>query len=159
MREWILLLCLCAVTTYLVVAALEDHKSCTVTRWKHLIGGVPAILLFIVNFSQRCWEQNAMILAFSVMYIVIGFAGVYGFADGLVFAVLTIFFGSIGGAVGSGAVLLIAIIASFSFLFFHCIENMAKKRKVFQNMAGPFIPYILAGYGILWAVILLYAIK
>lgn len=146
MREWILLLCVCAVTAYLVVTALEDHKSCTVTRWKHLIGGIPAILLYIVNFCQRSWEENAMILAFSVMYIIIGFVGVYGFADGLVLAVLTVFFGSIGGAIGSGAVLLIAIIASFSFLICHVIRNTMKGRKIFQNMAGAFVPHILVGY-------------
>ena len=146
MKEWILLLCVFAVTAYLVVTAWEDHKTCKVTRWKHLIGGIPAILLFFVDFSRYSWEENAMIAAFSILYIVLGFVGVYGFADGLVLAVLTMFFGSIGGVVGSGAVLLIAIIASFSFLFCHVVKNIVSKRKIFQNMAGAFIPHILVGY-------------
>lgn len=147
MREWILLLCVCAVTAYLAVTAWEDHKTCEVTRWKHLIGGIPAILLFFVNFSQRSWEENAMIVAFSAMYVLIGYVGVYGFADGLVLSTLTMFFGSIGGAVGSGVVLCIAIIASFSFLFCHVAKSIIKKRSVIRNMAGAFIPHILIGYG------------
>lgn len=151
--EWILLLCMFAVTAYLVVTAWEDHKTCEVTRWKHLIGGIPAILLFFVNFSQRSWEENALIAAFSAMYILVGYAGVYGFADGLVLAVLTMLFGSIGGAVGSGAVLCIAIMASFSFLLCHVVKSIIKKRRVFRNMAGPFIPHILIGYGSVCVVI------
>ena len=152
--EWILLLCVFAVTAYLVVTAIEDYKSCEVTRWKHLIGGIPVILLFFVNLCERSWEENAMIVAFSAMYIVIGYVGVYGFADGLVLAVLTMFFGSVGGVVGSGAVLCIVIIASFSFLFCHVVKSIIKKKKVFRDMVGAFIPHILIGYGSVSVVIL-----
>jgi hypothetical protein len=130
-----------------------------VTRWKHLLGGIPAILMFFGNLSQYSWEQNAMILAFSVLYIIMGFVGVYGFADGLVLAVLTLFFGSVGGVTGSGAVLLIGIIASFSFLFDQIVKNIINKRKIFQNMTGPFIPHILMGYGSVCVVVLICLFK
>ena len=88
-----------------------------------------------------------MIVAFSVMFILMGYVGVYGFADGLVLSTLTMFFGSIGGTVGSGAVLCIAIMASFSFLLCHVVKSIIKKRSGIRNMAGPFIPHILIGYG------------
>ena len=135
-----------AVTVYLAVAAWEDHKSCEVTRWKHLIGGIPAIFLFLLNVHDYSLEENAIILAFSLIYIAVGYVGVYGFADGLVFANLSLFFGSIGGVSGSGAVLLIMILASFSFLGCHVVKSVVCREKVFRNIAGALIPHILAGY-------------
>ena len=146
MEKVVLLLCTLAVTVYLAGTAWEDHKSCEVTRWKHLIGGIPASFLFLCNMCSYSLEENAMVLAFSLVYIVIGYVGVYGFADGLVLANLSLFFGSIGGVCGSGAVFLLMILASFSFLGCHVVKSVADRKKVFQNVAGPLIPHILAGY-------------
>lgn len=146
MEKVVFLVCALAVTVYLAVTAWEDHKSCEVTRWKHLIGGIPAIFLFFLNVNKYNLEENAIILAFSLLYVVIGCVGVYGFADGLVLANLSLFFGSIGGVYGSGAVLLIMILSSFSFLGCHVVKCIMKKQKVFRNIAGALIPHIMAGY-------------
>lgn len=146
MREAIFTLCILAVTVYLAVTALEDYKTCEVTRWKHLIGGIPAVLMYLINMSKYSPEENILVIGFSLVYVAIGFAGVYGFADGLVLANLSMFFGGIGGAVGSGVVLLIVVIAAFSFLICHVIRSMVAKQKVFQKMAGALVPHIMVGY-------------
>lgn len=146
MREAIFTLCILAVTVYLAVTALEDYKTCEVTRWKHLIGGIPAVLMYLINMSKYSPEKNILVIGFSLVYVAIGFVGVYGFADGLVLANLSMFFGGIGGAVGSGVVLLIVVIAAFSFLICHVIRSMVAKQKVFQKMAGALVPHIMVGY-------------
>lgn len=146
MEKVVFLLCVLAVTVYLAVTAWEDHKSCEVTRWKHLIGGIPAIFLSIMNAGHHGLEENAIILAFAMIYIVVGYVGVYGFADGLVLAVLTLFFGSIGGAIGSGAVLLITILAAFSFLGCHMVKCAVEHKKITGSIAGALVPHILIGY-------------
>lgn len=146
MEKVVFLLCVFAVTVYLAVTAWEDHKTCQVTRWKHLIGGIPAILSFFVSISCRGLEENVMILAFSAIYVVVGFVGVYGFADGLVLANLSLFLGSIGGVCGSGAVLLIMILAAFSFLLCHVVKSVTTQGKVFRNITGALIPHVFIGY-------------
>jgi len=70
-------------------------------------------------------------------------------ADGFVFANLSLLFGGIGGTVGIGAVILIAVIAAFSAFFCHNLKYLIKKKKIFQNAAGAFIPHILFGYVVL----------
>ena len=158
MREIMYLLCVFAVTVYLAVAAWEDHKSCEVTRWKHLIGGIPSVMLFVMNMGRFSLEENAMILAFAGIYVVIGYVGLYGFADGLVLSILSLFFGSIGGCAGGGAVLLIAVISAFSFMIFHAAKCLWKHRKIFQNMSGPLIPHIFVGYTAVIAVMIAYVL-
>lgn len=154
MRESIFLICVLAVTVYLAVTAWEDHKTCEVTRWKHLIGGIPAIILYCLHWNQHGMEENAMILAFAIIYVAVGFAGIYGFADGLVLANLSLFFGSIGGATGCGVILLIMIIAAFSFLICHVVKSIVTRRKVFQRISGALIPHILVGYLIVMGIVI-----
>lgn len=144
-----------AVTAYLAVTAWEDYKTCEVTRWKHLIGLFPVVAMFLTNVNLHSMEENVLVLFFAAIYVVIGFAGVYGLADGLVLANLTLFFGSIGGLSGSGAVLLIMVIAAFSFLFCHTVTCVVKHRKVFRNMAGALVPHILVGYGVVVIIMIL----
>ena len=98
-----------------------------------------------------------MILAFSFLFVLIGSLGAYGMADGYVFMILTLFWGSVGGLAGIGMVILIMIIAGFSFLIHHLVKCMVNKGKLFQNMAAALIPHILIGYGIIWAGIFIYA--
>lgn len=140
------MLCVLAVTAYLAVTAWEDYRTCEVTRWKHFIGGIPAFILFFVNWNRHGWGESAITVAFALIYIAIGYAGVYGFADGLILANLSLFFGSIGGLAGSGMVLLIMVIAAFSFLFCHVIKSVVNHRNIFRNMSGALIPHILAAY-------------
>lgn len=144
------LLSVLAVTVYLVVTAWEDHKTCMVTRWKHLIGGIPAIIMYFLNINTYAFEENTMILVFVGLYIVIGCVGVYGFADGIVLAVLTLFFGGSAGMVGAGIVLVIMILAAFSFLICHVMKSVATHGKLFQNVTGALVPHILVGYIVVW---------
>jgi len=157
MKESLFVLCALAVTVYLTVAAWEDYKTCEVTRWKHLIGGIPAICLFCTQCGQHSWQEYAMTFAFSLLFVLAGCLGAYGMADGYVFMILTLFFGSMGGMTGIGMVILIMITAGFSFLIHHLVKCMIKRRKLFQNMAAALIPHILIGYGIVWAGVFIYA--
>ena len=93
---------------------------------------------------------------FAVLYMVVGYAGIYGFADGLVLGILTLFFGSIGGPWGSGVVVLIMVIAAFSFLSCHVVKSVVKHKKIFVNMAGALIPHICVGYVVVLLIVALY---
>ena len=84
------------------------------------------------------------------------YAGIYGFADGLVLAILVLFFGSIGGVIGSGAVLLIMLLASFSFLICHLVKCAAEHKKITGSIAGALVPHILVGYLVVIAVMFCY---
>ena len=157
MKESLFVLSVLAVTVYLTVAAWEDYKTCEVTRWKHLIGGVPAIFLLCTKCGQYSWQEYAMILAFALLFVLAGCLGAYGMADGYVFMILTLFLGSMGGMAGIGVVILILITAGFSFLIHHLVKCMVKRRKLFQNMAAALIPHILIGYVIVWVGVFIYA--
>ena len=157
MKESLFVLSVLAVTVYLIVTAWEDYKTCEVTRWKHLIGGIPAIFLLCTKCGQFSWQEYAMILAFSLLFVLAGCMGAYGMADGYVFMILTLLFGSMGGMAGVGIVILIMITAGFSFLIHHLVKCMIKRRKLFQNMAAALIPHILIGYGIVWTGVFIYA--
>lgn len=146
MGNILFIVCSLAITVYMAVTAWEDYKSCEVTRWKHLVGGIPAILLYIINARRYSVMENLLILVFAVLYIIIGCCGVYGIADGLLLANLTLFCGSIGGISGCGAVLLIMIVAAFSFLITHTAKCVIYKRKIFLHMAGALIPHLFVGY-------------
>lgn len=149
MQKMLFLLCVCTVTVYLAVTAIEDYKTCKVTRWKHLIGFVPASIWLVVNGKANSKADIAMVLLFVFLFVTIGYAGVYGVADGFVLANLTILFGGIGGVTGVGAVILIMISAGFSFIICHIIRCLIKKKRLFQNKASAFVPHILIGYVII----------
>ena len=156
MREILFISCILAVTVYLAVTAWEDYKTCEVTRWKHLVGGIPALLYFFLNCNRYSIEENIAVIFFAVLYTVVGYAGIYGFADGLVLGILTLFFGSIGGPWGSGAVVLIMVIAAFSFFSCHVVKSVVKHKKIFVNMAGALIPHICVGYVVVLLIVALY---
>lgn len=156
MREILFISCMLAVTVYLAVTAWEDYKTCEVTRWKHLIGGIPALLFFFLNCNCYSIEESIAVISFAVLYIVVGCVGIYGFADGLVLGILTLFFGSIGGLWGSGAVVLIMVIAAFSFLVWHVVKSVVKHKKIFADMAGALIPHICVGYVVVLLIVALY---
>ena len=145
MKESLLLLSIMAVTVYLTVAAWEDYKTCEVTRWKHLIGGIPAILLLCTKYNQYSCQEYGMILAFSLLYVLAGYMGAYGMADGYVFMILTLHFGSIGGLAGIGIVILIMIMAAFSFLVCHVLKCVITHTRI-RNVSGAMIPHIFVGY-------------
>lgn len=158
MREILFVACVLAVTVYLAVTAWEDHKTCEVTRWKHLIGGIPAIYLLCSQYGLSSLWEYAILLAFSAVYVLAGCMGVYGMADGYVLAILNLFFSGIGGLAGGGIVVLIMIVAGFSFLIAHLIECMVKRKKLFRNMAAAFVPHILIGYIVAWIGLFLYTV-
>lgn len=157
MKEILFILSVLAVTVYLTVAAWEDHKTCEVTRWKHLIGGIPVVLLLCSKYSQYSWQEYALILVFSLLFVLAGCVGVYGMADGYVLMILVLLFGSIGGVMGIGMVILIMVIAGFSFVLTHLIKCIVKRRRLFQNMAAAFIPHILVGYVLIWIGVMIHA--
>ena len=135
-----------AVTVYLIAAAIEDYKTCQVTRWKHFIGFIPAFLWFVINIRQFLIVEFTIILAFLLTFIGIGYEGIYGLADGFVLANLSLLFGGTGGAAGIGMVILIMLVASFSFFICHVWSRFIKKESIFKNAAGPLIPHITVGY-------------
>ena len=146
MRELLFVLCVLAVTVYLTVAAVEDYRTCEVTRWKHLIGLFPATISIISNMKIHSMMDFAMILAFSVIFMWIGFAGVYGMADGFVLANLTLYFGSIAGVIGAGVVIIVMVIAAFSFFICRIGKCFIYKEEINRNIKGALIPHILVGY-------------
>ena len=154
MEKVVFLICVLAVTVYLAVAAWEDYKTCMVSRWKHLLGTIPAIFLFFFNINRHGFEEIAIILAFSTLYIVLGFIGIYGLADGFVLANLTMFFGSIGGVVSSGVVLMIMVLAAFSFFICHVIKSIVTHKKILCKMSGALIPHLLAGYVVVMGIVI-----
>ena len=79
-------------------------------------------------------------------------------ADGFVFAILTLLFGAVGGVAGVGIVIIIMIIAGFSFLLNHLVICMIKRKRLFQNVAAAFVPHILVGYIFAWTGLLIYAV-
>ena len=145
MKESLFVLSVLAVTVYLIVTAWEDYKTCEVTRWKHLIGGIPAILLLCNQIDQYSWQENAMILAFAFLFVLAGCVRVYGMADGYVLMILSLHFGSMGGLAGIGIVILIMITAAFSFLVCHVIKCVVTHKKI-RNVAGALLPHIFVGY-------------
>jgi len=146
MRSVIFVLCVLVVTAYLAVVAWEDHKTCEVTRWKHLLGLSPAIILFCMKISEFSRLEVVLLFVFVSMYVLFGYLGVYGVADGFVLAILTLSFGAVGGVAGIGIVIVIMIVAGFSFMINHLFICMRKKRKLFQNVAAAFLPHIFVGY-------------
>ena len=158
MKTILFVLCVLAVTVYLTVAAIEDYRTCEVTRWKHLIGLISASISIISNMKIHSMIDFAIILAFSVIFMWIGLAGVYGMADGFVLANLTLYFGSIAGDMGAGIVIIILVIAAFSFLICHIGKCLIYKEEINKNIKGALIPHILVGYVAVMILVLVNAV-
>ena len=146
MRNFLFLISMVAVTVYLIVVAIEDHKTCEVTRWKHFIGFIPAFLWFVINVRQFLMVDLAIILAFLLAFICIGYVGIYGLADGFVFAILLLLFGGVGGITGIGVVILIMILACFSGMTEMLLRKIVTAANFKQSRHIAFIPHILTGY-------------
>ena len=142
----IFIICVLAVTVYLIVAAIEDAKSMEVTRGKHLIGFIPAVLVWILCARARTICDIGIIILFVSLWILCGWIGVYGMADGFVFANLTLFFGGIGGVAGVGMVILIMVLANFSGMVEILSRKMATKKNFREDKKIAFVPHILVGY-------------
>lgn len=158
MKEILFVLCVLGVTAYLAVTAWEDYNTCEITRWKHLMGVVPAIILLCMRMNTLFGLELIIILVFIGLYVIAGYCGIYGVADGFVFAILTLLFGAVGGVAGIGIVIIIMIIAGFSFLLTHLVICMIEKKRLFQNVAAAFVPHILVGYVLAWTGLLIYAV-
>jgi len=68
MKSMLLIGSFAATTIYLILAAVEDAKSFQVTRWKHLIGMIPALLLTMVYIRERSVLDMGMILLFVLLW-------------------------------------------------------------------------------------------
>ena len=143
----ILLICSFVVTTiYLILASNEDSKSCEVTRLKHLIGLVPAGLSMLIYVKGRSLFDIGIIVLFVLLCLLIAMRGIYGMADGFVFANLTLLFGGVGGVAGVGLVVLIMILACFSGMIEMLLQKMLTWAELKRNSHIAFVPHILTGY-------------
>lgn len=142
----IFVICVLAVTVYLIVAATEDAKSMEVTRGKHLIGFMPAVVVWILCASERNIYDIGIIILFIGLWMLCGWIRVYGMADGVVFANLTLFWSGIGGVAGVGMVILIMIVASFSGMVVILVRKLATLRNFKENRKIAFVPHIFIGY-------------
>ena len=157
MKEILLVVCVVAVTAYLAVTAWEDFRTCEITRWKHLLGLIPATILLCTRMNTFSGIEFIIVLVFIALYVLAGYLGIYGVADGFVFAILTLFFGAVGGVAGIGIVIIIIIIAGFSFLINHLVTCMIRKKRLLQNVATAFVPHIFVGYIFAWIGLIMYA--
>ena len=153
MNTIIFIVCMVAVTVYLTVAAIEDYKTCEVTRWKHLIGFVPGLFYFVWNAGRFTRMDIRMVIGFAAIFVVAGLLGVYGLADGFVLANLTLMFGGIAGAMGAGMMVVIMVLASFSFLFYRLIKEGISWRKWKEDKGSAFIPHIVVAYLVSWIIV------
>ena len=143
----ILLFCSFVVMTiYLVLTAREDCKSLEVTRLKHLIGFIPAELTLLIYVKNQSLFDAGMIALFVLLCLLIGMKGIYGMADGFVFANLVLLFGGISGVAGIGIVILIMILACFSGMIEMLLKKMVTLEKCRRNNHIAFVPHILIGY-------------
>ena len=134
------------VTLYLILTAREDAGSFEVTRIKHLMGLIPALCVLLMNGRRLSLFNLGMIVLFALLCLVIGAMGIYGMADGFVFANLTLLFGGISGSAGVGMVTLIMILACFSGLTEMLLRKMVTLAAFRQNTHIAFVPHILVGY-------------
>lgn len=134
------------ITIYLILTAREDSRSYEVTRIKHLIGFIPAELVLLVYVNDRSLFDIGMIALFVLLCLFIGVKGIYGMADGFVFANLTLAFGGVGGTAGIGLVILIMILACFSGMAEILLRKMVTLANFRQKKHIAFIPHILTGY-------------
>ena len=143
----ILLVCsILIVTAYLILTAREDAGSFEVTRIKHLMGLIPAMCILLLNLKKLSMFDLGMTVLFVLLCLIIGVLGIYGMADGFVFANLTVLFGGIGGSAGVGMVILIMILACFSGLTEMLLRKMITWADMKRNSHIAFVPHILTGY-------------
>ena len=138
--------CALAVTVYLIVAAREDAKSMEVTRGKHLIGFIPAVVVWILFARERNIYDIGIVILFIGLWMLCGWIRVYGMADGFVFANLTLFWGGIEGMVGVGMVILIMVLAGFSGMGEILIRKLATMKNFRENRKIAFVLHIFVGY-------------
>ena len=150
----IFIICVLAVTVYLIVAAIEDAKSMEVTRGKHLIGFIPAVVVWILFVGERNICDIGIIILFIGLWMLCGWIGVYGMADGFVFANLTLLWGGIGGLAGVGMIILIMVLAGFSGIVEILVRKLATIKNFKENRKIAFIPHILISYAIVIIAIL-----
>ena len=142
----IFIICVLAVTVYLIVAAIEDAKTMEVSRGKHLIGFIPAVVVWILCANKRNIYDIGIIILFIGLWMLCGWIRVYGMADGFVFANLTLFWGGIGGVAGVGMVILIMVIAGFSGMVEILVRRQVTMKNFRENGKIAFVPHILVGY-------------
>lgn len=146
MERILLITAITLFTLYMITTAVEDFKSCQVTRWKHLIGFGAALICLFLFFYKQTLMSLAFVLLFALLFIVFGLCRVYGLADGFVLANLTLLFGSMGGLSGVALVVFIVMTASISMLLNHMVYSIVKKKKRFTNRETAFVPHIFVGY-------------
>ena len=134
------------VTLYLILTAREDARSFKVTRIKHLMGLIPALSILLMNGKMLSMFDLGMIALFVLLCLMIGVLGIYGMADGFVFANLTVLFGGIGGITGVGMVIVIMILACFSGMIEMLLRKMVTLAAFRQSKHIAFVPHILTGY-------------
>ena len=134
------------VTAYLILTAREDARSFEVTRIKHLMGLIPAMCILLLNLKKLSMFDLGMTVLFVLLCLMIGVLGIYGMADGFVFANLTVLFGGIGGSTGVGMVILIMILACFSGFAEMLLRKMVTWADLKRNSHIAFVPHILTGY-------------
>ena len=134
------------VTAYLILTAREDARSFEVTRIKHLMGLIPALCILLLNLKKLSLLDLGMTVLFVLLCLIIGVLGIYGMADGFVFANLTVLFGGIGGSAGVSMVILIMILACFSGLTEMMLRKMITWADLKRNSHIAFVPHILTGY-------------
>ena len=134
------------VTAYLILTAREDAGSFEVTRIKHLMGLIPAMCILLLNLKKLSMFDLGMTVLFVLLCLIIGVLGIYGMADGFVFANLTVLFGGIGGSTGVSMVILIMILACFSGLTEMMLRKMITWADLKRNSHIAFVPHILTGY-------------
>lgn len=139
------IICALAVTVYLIVAAIEDAKSMEVTRGKHLVGFIPAVATWILCTSGRNIYELGITILFIGIWLLCGWIGVYGMADGFIFSILTLFWGGIGGVAGVGMVILIMILAGFSGMAESLVRKLVTMRNFKENRKIAFVPHIMVG--------------
>ncbi len=146
MKSILFIIALEIFTSYMTMAAVEDFKTCQVTRWKHLIGLISSLACLLICFDRNLMLDYMLLPVFMAIFILVGIRKVYGLADGFVFANLTLLLGGIGGLAGVGAVIILMIVAAFLYLIFYIGRAVIGKAKLFENTASAFIPYIYASY-------------
>lgn len=145
-RSILLIFAVVIMSIYLILTADEDSRSCEVTRNKHLIGFLPSVIILLMYVKERSLFDIGMNVLFVLLCLLIGIKGIYGLADGFVFANLTIAFGGVGGTAGIGLVILIMILACFSGMTEMLLRKMVTMTGFRRNSHIAFVPHILAGY-------------
>lgn len=136
-----------AMTVYLCMTAVEDHRTCMVTRWKHLIGFIPAVLLETAMLQSRSKADTALTAVLTLIFLSAGMIGAYGLADGFVMANLTLYFGAVSGSFGAFLSWIVFLLAGVLFTLHKIVRAGFCVRRMTENGMGAFIPYIAAAYG------------